>query len=344
MKKRTANMEMFLMIKLIAETAWHHEGDFAFMKDLVLRLCTESSADFVKLHITLNLDEYMAKDHPAYQTLAGWILSAEQWKELIDIVRSSDKKLMLLLNDTKAIEFATEFNPEIIELHSVCLNVPRLQKSVISNFDKDTKIVIGVGGCTLQEVDAAVRVFDGWETVLMFGFQNYPTKYEDINLSKIRKVQSLYTNKQFGYADHTGWDENNNEYITTLVAANGMDYVEKHVTTAYGQERCDYSAAISMDMFNKLSEKLKVLDQVNSDGSIALNSGEKAYSQYGSMKMAAVTIQDILSGKELQKSDFAFCRTGQVSDMGQIEIMEKVGEKVKRRIPQGQVIRGEDFL
>jgi N,N'-diacetyllegionaminate synthase len=77
---------------------------------------------------------------------------------------------------------------------------------------------------------SALNIFKSRETILMFGFQNYPTKYEDVNLSKIKKIQSLYPNKLFGYADHTAWNEPNNELITLLVASNNMSYVEKHVT------------------------------------------------------------------------------------------------------------------
>ena len=88
------------MTKLIAETAWHHEGDYVFMKNLVTRICETSSADIVKLHIPLDLDEYMSKDHDAYKTLKSWVLSANQWEELIGIVRDNGKELMLLLNDT----------------------------------------------------------------------------------------------------------------------------------------------------------------------------------------------------------------------------------------------------
>ena len=29
-----------------------------------------------------------------------------------------------------------------------------------------------------------------------------------------------------------------------------MDFIEKHVTTEYGKERCDYSAAISIEQLN----------------------------------------------------------------------------------------------
>ena len=48
----------------------------------------------------------------------------------------------------------------------------------------------------------------------MFGFQNYPTKYKNINLEKVRKIQSMYPKLKFGYADHTAWNEPNNELIT----------------------------------------------------------------------------------------------------------------------------------
>ena len=330
------------MTKLIAETAWHHEGDYPFMKDLVSRLCKESDADIIKMHITLDLEEYMAADHDAYATLKSWMLSADQWEELIATVQDSGKGLMLLLNDTKAIEFAARFNPDIIELHSVCLNVPRLQEAVLEKIDPNTPIVIGVGGCSLQEVDAAVLAFEGRETILMFGFQNYPTKYEDVNLGKIRKVQSLYYGKSFGYADHTGWDEKHNELITLMVAANGMDYVEKHVTSLYGQKRCDYSAAISIEMLNSLAEGLTTLSRVYGNGSLALNAGEKAYSQYGPMKMAAVSVNNIEKGSLLTDDLFHFCRTSQRTDLSQVDMMDLMGLVASRAIGSGQTLTKGD--
>lgn len=331
------------MIKLIAETAWHHEGDFGFMKDLVTQICQSADVDYIKMHITLDLDEYMCSDHDAYKTLSSWTLLEEQWESLIGIVRANKKHLMLLLNDTKAIEFAAKFNPEIIELHSVCLNVPRLQQSVLKCFNKGTKICIGVGGCTLNEVDAAVGVFEGYETILMFGFQNYPTKYEDVNLEKVRKIQSLYANKKFGYADHTAWNELNNELITLLVASNGMSYIEKHVTTMYGVDKCDYSAAISLEMCSSLSKKLKFLNCLKGNGLLALNRGEEAYSQYGAMKMAAMARSELNPGDVLERDSFDFLRTGQKTRISQVDILKLVGEKIVRPVPKGQVIDWDCF-
>ena len=325
------------MIKLIAETAWHHEGDFVFMKDLVTQLSENANADIIKMHITLDFDEYMSRDHDAYDALKKWLLSAEQWETLINIVQASGKELMLLLNDTAAIKFAAQFKPALIELHSVCLNVPNLQQAILSDIDKNAKVVIGVGGCSLQEIDRAIEVFDQRETILMFGFQNYPTKYADVNLIKIRKIQSLYANKKFGYADHTAWNEENNELITLLVTANGMRYIEKHVTTEYGKERCDYSAAISIEMFNVLADKVKLLDSITGDGSLSLNSGEQTYSQYGPMKMAGVATKNINKGKKITVEDIHFCRTSQITDLSQIELLDNLQhtlqQDIKRDLP-----------
>ena len=326
------------MTKLIAETAWHHEGDYVFMKNLVTRICETSRADIVKLHIALDLDEYMSKDHDAYKTLKSWMLSAKQWEELIGIVRNNGKELMLLLNDTKAIDFASKFNPEMIEIHSVCLNVPRLQKAVIKNIDKKARVVIGIGGCSLDEVKKAVQFFHEREIVLMFGFQNYPTKYENVNLGKIRKIQALYSGKKFGYADHTSWDEDNNELITLLVSANGMDFVEKHVTTDYGKERCDYSAAISIEQLNMLYKKIKLLENLYGDGSMLLNKAEEDYSKFGPMKMAAIAKHNLDKGSKLTMCDIHFCRTSQSTGISQINLLEAIGKKLVEDVKINQVI------
>ena len=326
------------MIKLITETAWHHEGDFVFMKDLVTRICENSNTDVVKFHITLDLDEYMSMDHYAYETLKYWMLSESDWEELICIVRENNKELMLLLNDTKAVEFSKKYKPEMVELHSVSLNVPRLQDAVLKNISNKAKIVIGVGGCKVREIEEAVKFFHLREVVLMFGFQNYPTKYEDVNLSKIRKIQELFQGKIFGYADHTAWDEKNNELITLLVSSNGMGFIEKHVTTEYGKERCDFSAAISIDQLNQLHKELGLLNKLYGDGSMELNEAEKKYSSYGPMKMAAIASHSLVEGDKLSKNDFNFCRTSQVSDISQVDILKIIGSKLALNIQANQVI------
>jgi N,N'-diacetyllegionaminate synthase len=332
------------MIKTIAETAWHHEGDFKFMCDLVKDICVNTNADYIKLHITLDLDEYMSIDHNNYQMQKPWMFSQDQWSEIISIIRLYGKKLMLLLNDTKAIEFSAQHNPEAVELHSVCLNVPRLQDAVVKHIDTKSEVVIGVGGSTLEEVDQAVSFFSGRSVVLMFGFQNYPTKYENINLKKIRKIQAMYPELKYGYADHTAWNEKNNQLISLLGAANNMDYIEKHVTTEYGVDRCDYSAAVSIEMFNSLVEGINVLNQITGNGDLSLNHGEIEYSQLGPMKMAPCSTRLIKKGDVIKSSDFDFIRTSQVGNISQVDSIRLIGKISDKDIENGKILLMSDFL
>tara|TARA_B100000963_G_C22619471_1_gene669141 strand:+ start:14 stop:1018 length:1005 start_codon:yes stop_codon:yes gene_type:complete len=330
-------------MKLIAETAWHHEGDFSFMKNLIHEITTKTDVDLVKMHITLDFDSYMDSKHELYSDLKSMLFSKNQWKELIKIVQDSNKGLMLLTNDAAAVEFVAPFEPEIVELHSTCLNVPHLQTSILNNLQEDVKVVIGVGGCTLEEIENAVQTFQKRQTILMFGFQNYPTKYEDVNISKIKKIQSLYPKKFFGYADHTAWNEPNNELITLLVATHSMDFIEKHVTNAFGQKRIDSSAAISIDMCNNLSKRIKLLKKLNGNGSTDLNEGEQSYSTYGPMKLAALAKSDLKSGHIISFDDIYFKRTNEKTDLSQLDIIKLIGKSINISIYKNEILKSSHF-
>lgn len=328
-------------MKLIAETAWHHQGEFEFMRQLVYTINEKTKADIVKLHLTLDLDEYMAPNHPLYEDAKMWLLDKDQWKEIIKLIVSGDKELMLLFNDRKAIEFGMLFNPTYVEIHSACLNDINLLHVLKQHLTREIKVVLGVGGSSLYEVENAINILRHPNIVLMFGFQNFPTRYEDINFSKMRRIMKLFPEFQFGYADHTAWDEPNNILITLLGAALGMDYVEKHVTIAYGEKRIDWSAAVSIDMFNEIKEKMDLIEACNGDGLLCLNKGEKDYSIYGPMKKAAILTKDLKAGQKLERDMLAFKRTGQVSDMSQLEALQAIGKEITKDIKTGQVLMRE---
>lgn len=330
-------------MKLIAETAWHHEGDYTFMKNLITEIAEKSNSDIIKMHITLNFDEYMDKNHDLYEKLKSMLFTIDEWTELISIVRKNGKEIMLLLNDTAAIEFGLSFDPEYIEIHSVCLNDIFLLKLLKSKIKENNKLVLGVGGTSTDEIINVNNYLEHPNKVLMFGFQNYPTVYEDINLNKIRKLMKQFKDFEFGYADHTGWDSNLNELVTLLGAASGMKYIEKHVTTHFGEARLDFQAAISIDMLNSLYDKMQVLNKLNGSGSLEMNSGEMNYSKFGPMKKAAVLTSNISKGEPLDVNYIKFIRTKDTSDMSQIDIWNSLGKNVNCNLKKGTVLMKEHF-
>jgi N,N'-diacetyllegionaminate synthase len=271
------------------------------------------------------------------------MFTEEQWLQIVNQILKSGKKPMFLANDKKAIDFSAKFDPELVEIHSVCLNDKELLTYADNNLPSSTSLVLGVGGSDLYEIEHAVRTIHNREVILMHGFQNYPTQYENINLSKIRKIINLYPDFKHGYADHTAWNDPNNLLATLLIAANDMHYIEKHVTITPGEERLDWQAAISIDLFNQITESLKTLEKINGNGNLALNEGELSYSVFGPNKKAAVLLKDKKSGETLSKNDFSFKRTKQITDISQIDILKLIGKNISKDLTAGHCLCKNDF-
>lgn len=327
-------------IKLIAETAWHHDGDYTFFKELISKL-DNSSCDIIKMHITLDLDEYMSETHNSYEFAKSRMFTENQWAGLIKEIKN--KEILLLINDTKAADFAKELKINKLEIHSVCLNDFNLLDKLKQNFKANVKFFIGVGGSTIQEIEQAISVLETKNIVMMHGFQSYPTKYEDINLNKMRHLIVKFPEYEHGYADHTAWDSDKNELITLFGAAAGVDYIEKHVTLTPGEKRTDYEAAISFHQLNNLIENLEILSKANGDGNLELNEAEKKYSITGQMKKAPLLKVDVKEDTLLTKDMIYFKRTNENTDISQFEILSYIGKNFGSSLKKDTVIKKDNF-
>ena len=331
------------MTKLIAETAWHHEGDFHFMKSLIADICQSSDADIVKMHITLDFDEYMLPDHEIYTYLKSMLFSREQWAELIDDVKISGKDILVLVNDRQALDFVMEKEVRMIEVHASLLGDLDILRAINAKTDNRIGIVLGVGGATLEEVDLAINVLETKNIILMFGFQNFPTKYSDINFNKVRNIIRKYPGYRYGYADHTAWDEANNIIISLMGSAIGMDFLEKHVTNHYGVERLDWQSTISVDMCREIARNISLLNKCNGEGGLELNEAEKSYSVYGPMKKAIVLKHSVSKGDAVNVNDFAYRRTSVVSDVQVTSIMCEGKYSYDADLSEGHVLLAENL-
>jgi len=162
-----------------------------------------------------------------------------------------------------------------------------------------------------------------------------------VNLNKIRRLMRLFDNFEYGYADHTAWDSPHNELVTLLGAASGVTFIEKHVTTHYGENRTDWPAAISIDMFNSLHEKVKILNGLNGNGALSMNKGELSYSVFGPMKKAALLSKDVVKGEALSLEMINFKRTKDMSDMSQVDVIESIGKTINRDLDLGTILMNE---
>jgi sialic acid synthase SpsE len=323
---------------IIGETAYNHEGDFDYLFKMIDELA-EISINAVKYHLLLKPESYMQKHHPLNEKLINWIFSENQWDQIIDHSISKKLDIIALCDDVESINYLISCDRPInsIELHAVSLNDHFLLEAA-SKFDG--RIILGVGGSTLDEIDYAIQFLKNRgkkNILLMYGFQSYPTNYEEINLSKMIKFKELF-NLPVGYADHTAFDDPKNELISIMAATMGFNILEKHFTVDFGKERIDYHAAIGKEQLRNLKKMMQLALDVYGNESLEMSIAEKNYGNLGPMKKAIVAKHDIKKGETLSLDNLWFKRTQEEGYIKQNHFLRLIGLEVNSDIAEDEII------
>lgn len=323
---------------LIGETAFHHQGEMNFVLELIQH-ANELKLNAIKFHLLQDLDDYMVAHHKAIEVLRPWCFNASQWDEILTTVAQTDLDIILLCNDAASLDWVLQcqFPIKAIELHATGLNDYFLLEKA-AQF-KGT-VILGVGGSTVEEIKYAIDYLraNGQEDIfLMHGFQNYPTDYKDINLSKMQKLSHLF-GLPIGYADHTDPSDPANETISVLAAAMGFNVLEKHFTHEFGKKRIDAQAAVSLEQMKNIKELLEKAVLAYGNNSLEMSKAEKKYGETGPMKKAIVARVEIQKGEQLSLDKIAFKRTNAPTYMKQHQLFSIMGLTVSRAIKKDELI------
>lgn len=311
----------------IAETAFHHEGDDQFLLKLINDI---HHLDFnaYKFHLLFDLNNYIIKEHEANKVLRDIQIGKEDWLSLFEVVKNHNKEIVLLCNDLESLKFSNSLQNEYpisaVELHSTGLNdIYLLEESL--NFNKT--IILGVGGSTFDEIKYAIDFLTSNgknDILLMHGFQNYPTNYEDVNFRRLDLLKKAF-NLPLGYADHTDPLDPKNELISILPIIKETYIIEKHVTNVFGEKRIDSQAAISIDQFEKIIDLGNSIYKTIGESAFNLSTAELNYGNTGPMKKALVANKPIKKGEELTREHIAFKRTEKSSSLLQKDFNKLLG-------------------
>ena len=340
--KMAINIDNFRKTYIIGETAYNHEGNIKYLYKMIDDIA-ELKLNAVKFHLLLNPESYMQKKHPIIEEMKKWVFNERQWDDIIDYSNKKGLDVIVLCDDVESIEYILKNNKNVsaIELHATGLNDYFLLESA-SKFNR--VIILGIGGSTIDEIAYAVDFLKSKgkgkgknEIILMYGFQSYPTNYEDINLSKMLKIKNLF-NLPIGYADHTAFDDPNNEIISVMAAMMGIDILEKHYTPDYGKERIDYHAAVGKEQMLRIKELMKLGLAVYGDGELKLSKAELEYGNVGPMKKAIVARKSIKKGEKLSLDNLWFKRTEEGSYIKQYQFLNFIGLEATQDIKEDEII------
>lgn len=323
---------------IIGETAYNHEGDAGYLYKMIEEI-VEIGLNAVKFHLLLNPESYLQKKHPLISEIKKWIFDKKQWDAIINHSNKNGLDVVALCDDVESLEFINKSGLDVyaVELHATGLNDWFLLEEA-TNFNGP--VFLGVGGSSIDEIAYAVDFLKSRQKskiVLMYGFQNYPTDYANINLSKMLKMANLF-DLPVGYADHTAFDDPNNEVVSTMAAMMGFNILEKHYTPDFGKKRIDYHAAVGKEQMLRIKELMKLALMVYGNGEIKMSTPELEYGNTGPMKKAIVAKRNIKRGEKLSLENLCFKRTQQQSPLKQNQFLQLIGLKADKDIDEDEII------
>lgn len=329
------------MFKIIAETAFSHEGDFSYLIKQI-DAASNGKADYVKFQIFVSKDEYIVKAHQSYSVLDKWILTKEEWREAFNYAKKSGLKILALPLNKSSLEFCLEQSSmiDMYEIHSVCFNdvhLINLFKTVHS------KIILGIGGRTGKEVELLINKLNKpkQDVILMYGFQSFPTDKRMLNMKKIESFDNLF-NSILGFADHSTFKNDDYLKLNSLAYVMGARYFEKHIVLNKGKKRIDFESAIDQNDFITMRNQLEELELILGDGDVnILNKKEQLYK---SREKSVVYSKSFNKKHKMTLNDFVFKISEEKNDFDTSSSDLMVGKELNVDVSVDQIVSNNDFI
>ena len=100
-------------------------------------------------------------------------------------------------------------------------------------------LILSCGMANLSEICTSLNVigaFDGYPTILLHTTSQYPTPKKDVNLLKLKTLQTIFPNIPLGFSDHT-----QGSLASSLAVSFGACVFEKHFTLNKNRKGLDHS-------------------------------------------------------------------------------------------------------
>ena len=161
----------------------------------------------------------------------------------------------------------------------------------------------------------------------------YPPILNDLNLSYIKKMKTLFKNAVIGHSDHTS-----DIYTSVVAAAFGAKFIEKHIYITDKFKGPDKDVSISIDQLKSLSNILKKLP-LTLDNKKKIHSKEKPIRQWAFRSIVAM--EDLKKGKIIKKNMIWSKRPG--TGIPSYKMSEILGGKMLRNVKKNTLLKSSDY-
>ena len=296
-----------MSVYIIAEAGVNHNGDIEIAKRLV-DAAVDAGADAVKFQM-FKADKLAAADATMAEYQKENIGTVDSQKNMLSKLELGEPEHIELQKycKDKGIDFlSSPFDVESMRfLFSMGMKIIKIPSGEITNFPylreaakSNKRIILSTGMCTMDEVRDAVDVLEEYSDVLMTNAGNltllhcntqYPTPYEDVNLSAMRALYEEF-GCAVGYSDHTLGIE-----IPIAAVAMGAAVIEKHFTLDRNMEGPDHKASLEPDELKAMVSAIRHIEVALGDGIKHVTDSERAN--------IAVARKSIVASKEIKSGE-----------------------------------------
>ncbi len=304
---------------VIAEMAWSHDGSVEKAKEII-DAAANARADAICFHLTF-MENYMVPQYrtgkgrvsagkealPIYEYLSRINLAPAAWAELFPYARKNGLLICAMCNDFPSVGLASNLKADAYVVSPASLAEENLVRGVAK---KEKPVFLRVGGATMEEVERAISWMkeEGNENlVLVYGFQSYPTKLEDMHLKFIPTLKQKFQ-VPIGFADHTDGGSDLALVIPLVALAFGAKVIEKHLTHDRNLRGEDFESALDSPVFKKFVVNLRKIEEAFGFSDVRpLSKAEREYREIA--RKRTVAARDIQKGEKITRDKLAFKRS-----------------------------------
>lgn len=304
-------------VLIIAEAGVNHNGSLDMAKELV-RAAKAAGADVVKFQ-TFNTDLCISADAKKAEYQIQQTGSAETQYEMVKKLELSHAGFHELQEECSRCGIVFNSSPFDLEsvdfLHSLSIPFWKIPSGEIVNLPYLRKIgmyaepvVMSTGMATMAEIHAAYQVLcDSGvakdDITLLHCHTDYPTRFEDVNLTAMETLKRGFPNSRVGYSDHTIGIE-----ACIAATALGATVIEKHFTLDCTLPGPDHKASLEPDDLAAMVKGIRNIELALGDGVKQPSASEIKIKAVA--RKSIVAARSILAGELLTEDNLTVKRPG----------------------------------
>jgi N,N'-diacetyllegionaminate synthase len=258
---------------IIAEMANSHEGDLKKAMKIV-DAASFAKADAIKFQ-KFFANEEAEPGQKFYDVLKKLEMKNLEWKNLISYAKRKKLKVFVDVDGIKSLKSILKFNVDGYKIHTSDQTNPELIKFLGK---LKIPILLSSAGSNLNELSEVLKILSQIkkEIVIMHGYQGYPTKINDLNLSRIKTLRKHFSHF-VGISDHVSADSQFVFYPPVIAHTLGASIIEKHITLDRSLHGTDYYSALNPDEFKNFVSLIKSTKNSLGNRTFNLSYDEKLY-------------------------------------------------------------------